>query len=278
MTIYVTSRLVRLALPFAAAFSLALSGCSLEVAEQGEEAVESVEQGVINGTASNTSVHPYESLFVRVRMGNSYCTGTVLGNAVVGRSSWVLTARHCTRGEELSTIRAETTAGTIYAKNVYENPDGLDVALIELKSSVPTTYNMYFTSQTPAELVGDSVRCFGFGAYAWTDSNGDGSYTSNEFTGGGTRRYADFVVKAASLQPDVTYELTVPNSRNQALAPGDSGGPCIKSSNINSTSAINITGVHKAGTVSNNTGRVTYNRQTAASAFSDWVRQYVPRP
>lgn len=246
--------------------------------QEQEGAIGSSEEPVINGVASNASLHPYESLFVKVNVGNSLCTGTLLGNATTGSSAWVLTAKHCTGSTPDVPSTSVVQNGTrVYAKNVYPNP-GLDVSLIELKSALPSTYSVYFTALTPDRLVNTGVRCFGYGNNAWVDSNNDGQYTKGEFTGAGRLRYADFTIKAAALDPTDHYELNVPNGSGQALAPGDSGGPCIKSGDVNATRAINLTGTLKAGTTSSNTGKVTYNREVAITSVSDWIRSFVPRP
>ena len=249
-----------------------------EAQGQGEGAVDSSEESVINGVLSNQALHAYESLFLKVIVGNSLCTGTLLGNDTTGKSAWVLTAKHCAGAStDVSTVSVIQNATRVYAKNLYPNP-GLDVTLIELKSALPSTFSVYFTTLTPDRLVGTGVRCFGYGNNAWVDSNNDGHYTKGEFTGAGKLRYADFTIKAAALDPTNHYELNVPNGSQQALAPGDSGGPCIKSADVNGTRAINLTGTLKAGTTANSTGRVTYNREVAITSVSDWIRTYVPRP
>lgn len=249
--------------------------------EVDDQEVDVTEQSVINGYSSNTTAHPYESLFVRVSTAGGGCSGTLLGNASVGHSTWVLTASHCfpkpVDATKVTVIRGSTK---ITAKRVITNPDStLDTALIELSSSMTSSNSVYFTNLTPTKLLGTKVRCFGYGNNAWVDSNKDGTYTKDEFTGFGTLRRGDFIVKADTAENVSRYfRLTVPNGADQALAPGDSGGPCIKGADINSTGGINIAGILKAGTVTSSNGVVTYNREIAASAISSWIREYVARP
>lgn len=277
MTWLVRSILVFAALPTL----LACAGPEDLDSEAESQDSDTAEQPVIKGYASNPTAHPYESLFVRVSTAGGGCSGTLLGDANVGSSTWVLTASHCfPKPVDVSKVSVIRGGTRIYAANVYINPDGtLDTALIELKSSMTSSRSVYFTNLTPTQLVGTSVRCFGYGNNAWVDSNNDGTYTKDEFTGFGTLRYGDFTVKADTADNVTRYfRLTVPNAVGQALAPGDSGGPCIKGADVNSNAGINIAGILKAGTVESSNGIVTYNREIAASAISGWVRSYVPRP
>ncbi|MGC4070585.1 MAG: trypsin-like serine protease [Polyangiaceae bacterium] len=280
---YRIGSLVRLfsVLCIAPTFAACASVDDVDASDPEDRSVDVTEQPVINGYSSNAALHPYEALFVRVATAGGGCSGTLLGNANVGSSAWVLTASHCfPKPVDVSKVRVIRGGTTVYAKNVYIHPDGtLDTALIELKSAMTSSNSVYFTNLTPTDLVGTSVRCFGYGNNAWVDSNGDGTYTKDEFTGFGTLRWGDFTVKSDSADNATRYfQLKVPNGVSQALAPGDSGGPCIKGADVNSTSGINIAGILKAGTVSSSSGIVTYNREIAASAFSAWVRTYVPRP
>jgi hypothetical protein len=259
----------------ALAVGLALAGCGVE----GDAEVEDVQSPVIAGTLSDATAHPYEKLFVKVTIGSSYCSGTLLGNAAVGSSSWVLTAKHCASSStDPATVFVYRGAEKVGALAIYGNPDGRDATLIQLKSPMASANSVYFTNLTPTQLVGTSVRCFGYGNSAWTDKNGDGTFTKSEFSGGGKLRYGDFTVKADATDTTLYYDLAVPNAAGQALAPGDSGGPCIKGGDVNSTGAINLTGILKAGTNQNSTGIVTYNRETASTVISAWIRTYVPRP
>ena len=268
--------MLRGVMTIAAGIALAASGCGMQ--DEGEGVGET--QGpVIAGTLSNPAAHPYENLFVKVTIGNSYCTGTLLGNATAGSSSWVLTAKHCAGATtDPATVFAIRGAEKVGALNIYPNPDGQDATLIELVSSMTTANSVYFTTLTPTQLVGTAVRCFGYGNSAWTDKNGDSTFTKSEFSGGGKLRLGDFTVKADASDTTSFYDLVVPNPQGQALAPGDSGGPCIKGADVNSTGAINLTGILKAGTNQNTTGIVTYNREVASTVISSWIRQYVPRP
>jgi len=270
---------------FTPALSLALfalGACNGAPISDEEIALGTHEAAVIDGNAADSEARPYEDMFVRVRTASGgTCSGTLIGSRDTLTASFVLTARHCFSSEDdasaVSVIRGETVrAAAIYFHPGYDDGSPTpDAALIELESEMSIPGPVYFTSVTPDRLPGVQMRCYGYGASDWVDRNGDGVYTKNEFTGVGRLRYADF---EAIADTEYHFKLAVPNELGQALAPGDSGGPCFTVSGDESTMTnFVITGILKAGTVQSSDGVVRLNRETGATRISAWVRTFVPR-
>lgn len=267
-----------------------LAGCATAV--DSTEKVDEDHAAIRNGNTVTGA--PYESLFVKVSIAGSGCSGTLLGDSHTLLAKWVLTAGHCfgsvlnqtTRVVDPTNVSVSRDGGTWTAKNVFLHPESIaatgdssttediDVALIELNTWMAVSGTAYFSTGTPTALQGQSVRCAGYGLSGWTDTNGDGVYSGSEGTGFGTLRWGDFTISADTV-PAAFYRLSVPNAAGQGLMSGDSGSSCFYVPPANAN-GFTITGVHKAGGT-NSVGVPNYNRETAAVRFSTWVRTFVPR-
>jgi hypothetical protein len=234
-----------------------------------DPAVQGNSDPIIAGNNPAPTDRPYENLFVKVTntTNGTYCSGTLIGGPTTAR--YVLTARHCfsaTSDAVYISGPVKLNGTAIYYAPHAANGDTVDAALVKLEKDVTVPGAVYFTNMDGQELVGTQVRCYGYGNTAWDP-------VQKKFTGGGNLHYGDFTVADHSGSTTL-YDLDVPNSAGQATAPGDSGGSCFHSTSFH-ISAITVTGICKAGSSS---GVPTYNDQTSATAFSSWVRTFVPRP
>jgi hypothetical protein len=232
------------------AIGLFVPACGVETSD---EALQEEQQGIRNGSPLDRVERPYEKLMMYV----SGCGGLLLGNST-GSAKYVLTARHCTDNglPDVHFPSGDIPGGG--AKRVLQHPlalaggvDTVDVALVELNSSVTTNSRVYFSSLTPGEMIGLQARCYGAGNIA------DYGINTGVFT-----------LTADTLNPQIHYDVALPNELGQYISSGDSGGACVRTTG---TQDVTIFGINKSG------DRYTFARQTAAVAFSDWVRSYVPR-
>jgi len=238
-----------------------------------EEDVGATRQAIVRGDSLDRAARPYEESMVSVTQASDLhggCSATLLGNQGIAR--YALTARHCFHpGHEcvsepvpmsdIRIVRREGDTDQILAmsKNIVchpdaftPSPDTVDVILIELDRDVPLSTRQYFTNLAPSDLVGETSRCYGGG------SQDNSIMTTGLFE----------IIRASSgHNRALAYNLVNPNADNQRLGSGDSGGVCVRA---NGTTSMTIYGVHKAGSTTSFT-------DTAAVAFSDWVRTFVPR-
>jgi hypothetical protein len=268
-------------------FSLLATGCAVNVTD---EDIASNEQSVVNGYGwSWQGYRPYEKMFVQVFSNVGSCSGTLIGGP--DYAQYVLTAKHCFNSDstpddvEIRRMEGQTNYSTRRGVSIHKAPnrsngDNVDVALVKLDSRISVPGSVYFSNMDGVEIVGQKLRCYGFGPNYW---DGDG------YVGGGKLRWADFTaIRNTYDNPNNSstwYELQYPNSANQALAPGDSGGSCFHSPDQVEDELkyfFTLTGVHKGG--SGDLGDApagstpTKGRQTSSAWFSSWVRGYVPRP
>ncbi|HET9958344.1 MAG TPA: trypsin-like serine protease [Polyangiaceae bacterium] len=219
------------------------------------EDVDATQSEIRNGSPLDPAARPYENLMVYV----SGCGGLLLGNSS-GTASYVLTARHCTDDGLPAIRRPDGSIPGGGAKRVIQHPlalaggdDTVDAALVELKRPEPTTSRVTFSNLTPQELAGQQARCYGAGNIENYGIN------TGVFT---------LAIDHRAPNSSIYYDVVLPNELGQYVSKGDSGGPCVR---VTGTQDTTVFGINKAG------DKYTFARQTAAVAFSEWVRTYVPR-
>ncbi|MCK6588092.1 MAG: trypsin-like serine protease [Polyangiaceae bacterium] len=254
--------------------SLLLSACALDALEEqvdDTERVGTVESAIKAGTPASIS----EQKTVRV----NGCTGTLLS------PSMVLTAAHCfPNSKDPSTINVQYGGETrnaahlvIHPKSAYFTDDhatDVDVVLIVLQS--PFTFGAFevFPLISGGEtdlLVGQQVTCYGYGA-----QNASGSCSTSSdcasgqwcqwgkcMTPSSILRKGVFTVQESGVDPDIYFELDVPNALGQTTLPGDSGGPCVFYNSFYSS-------WHLMGTAKDGNG-VDYSSYTSREAFGEWA-------
>lgn len=229
------------------------------------EAVQASETGSLTQPILNGDAMPTNALWPAVFANGDWCSSTLL------RNDWVLTAGHCVTPTNVanpsSVLVAQSTTVYSVADQVVMHPKAplpghdiltdrypVDVALIHLKhglpvGAVPFRYETLaggdfgletkFFSGDPATLVGQQVRCFGYGP-----------------DGGPTLKSGDFIVK--------NYEgggfRYGKNSRAQLHVKGDSGGSCF----IDTVGGPLLVSVHSWQTDTHAWG-------SAAPTFRDWL-------
>lgn len=91
--------------------------------------------------------------------GSGYCTGQLLNNCAQDGTPYFLTANHCTQGSNVnnwvfrfnweSPVCAQNQNGptnqTVSGASLLENSAGSDVALLQLNSTPPDNYNVFYT-------------------------------------------------------------------------------------------------------------------------------------
>ena len=90
--------------------------------------------------------------------GSGYCTGTLLNNCAEDGTPYFLTANHCTEGANVNNWvfrfnwespvceanQNGPTNQTVSGASLLENSGGSDVALLQLNSTPPSDYNVYY--------------------------------------------------------------------------------------------------------------------------------------
>lgn len=142
-----------------AALTLAATGASAATAD-GHPTPSTTTPNIIGGSYATS---PYIVQLVFSQNGGTYgCTGEAIS------SQWVLTAQHCTAGDQWMDVyysNSTTSPGTpVAADAVYNSPNG-DVGLVHLSTprSV-SSYGQLASSYTPSTA--DSGTIYGYGARA----------------------------------------------------------------------------------------------------------------
>lgn len=264
-----------------AALTLSALGALLGAcaAEPGDDVARSGD-AILNGTTWNPwtqSTNTWSRTVVRI----PGCTGTLV------RPNWVLSAAHCfddTTDPSTITVRHMESDGSVTERTAVEilhHPavltDHVDAMLVRIDPPIDTGVAAVpiYAGDTDA-MLGQSARCFGYGAVALNASCGDGlpACPSGQFCKWGrcmtdpgwSMRTGVFTVTADvgdGADTDRFFRFVVPNGLGQMTLPGDSGASC----------AINgsIAGIVKAGGI----GSTPYNRLTSAEAWRAWVEATV---
>jgi hypothetical protein len=244
---------------FKAVCGLALAGISVGCADiEGTEG--SGAAPIINGSEIEAEGSGEVHLDLRTTTGTAHCSATLVTN------EWAVTARHCV--DDL-TDGAASVFGTmggqgVRASEIVQHPT-LDVALVRFGSAFTMEgyregYFHELDRGDPASLDGDSLRCRGYGLNTYN-------------AGVGTLRQASLRVSEARSE---WYDLT-PNSLDQIIWRGDSGGTCTTlmprgfTTDTVPTYQRVITGVHSLAWPDTARQVITRARDVAASAFRDWA-------
>lgn len=242
-------------------------------AEAEDGAAGSVQETIVRGDSLDRAARPYEETIVSVTQSASLdggCSATLLGNQ--GFAHYAMTARHCFHParecvsepfpiSDIRIVRREGDTDQILAmsKNILCHPDAftpspntVDIILIELDRDVPLSTRQFFTNLAPSELRGETARCYG-----------GGSQVKSIMTTG----LFEITTASSGHNRALAFNLINPNAADQRIGNGDSGGVCVRATG---TTSMTIYGALKAGSTTSAT-------DTAAVAFSDWVRTFVPR-
>jgi uncharacterized delta-60 repeat protein len=190
------------------------------------------------------------------RTGHAFVVGdAVVGTGTqIGVAAFLLDHLSVRAWPELTATMGSQKVSSLW---VYRHPS-LDVALISLAAPLSISGNSTtwqfggFYGDSVASLQGKTALCAGYG-------NTDKAST----TGFGTLRTANLPITDTS-----STEITLlPNSREQIIANGDSGGPCYAK---DATGAYKLAGV--ASWISLSGGEIETGHDVAAPSFSAWVK------
>ncbi len=201
------------------------------------------------------------------------CTATFISK------NFLLTASHCTYRSQASSskVQVRDTNGTWYSasvKRLITHPQFVlqktessgtfvknDIALIEISGSFPFAITPIAIGNTNEYLNQEAqVRIYGYGKYS-------------NLGGSGTLRWG---YMQALVEPLVLFYgdkgLSMVPEDDQALCPGDSGGPVMKISN----SRRYLIGVNSLSNGCKNVAiSATTSKAVIARNYLSWIRQYV---
>jgi ricin-type beta-trefoil lectin protein len=260
----------------AAMLALVASGCA--PADPGEEEgdVGSVAQPVINGTDVDAADNPgVAALFHQT---SRPCSATR-----IDREGWYLTAAHCLNdlnynplppsGLSLTDridagLRPPPDARPV--QQTIRHPDPLvDLALVFAPGGGPVTNLPALWLAPPGDLIGQGLRCYGYGRFVETPDETVDTGTS----GAGWLRMATLTMTSAS--PGL-YTVSS-NGAGQILGHGDSGGPCFTNRFfiINSFPLLKLynfnfqTGVHRSSDLA------TWSRDVTVQEYAGWISENI---
>ena len=208
----------------------------------------------------------------QLQTSSGNCTATFI------TKYFLLTAAHCTyrSGASGSRVLVRDTAGTWYAapvKRLITHPQFVmqktetsgtyvknDIALVEISGSFPFPITPIAIGNTNEYVNENQIRIYGYGKY-------------NTAGGGGTLRwgYMTAIVEPLELFYGATGISMTPEV-NQALCPGDSGGPVMKIVN----SRRYLIGVNSLSNGCKNAPLSgTTSKAVIATKYLSWMRQYV---
>ena len=212
----------------AVVLALAAPGCApADAGEEGEEGedIGSISQPVMNGTDVDAANNPgVAALFHQT---SRPCSATR-----IDREGWYLTAAHCLSDQNYNPLPpsglwlADRVDAGLYpppdARQVQQavmHPDeSVDLALVFAPGGGPVTNLPALWLAPPGDLIGQNLRCYGYGRFAETAEPDVDTGAS----GAGWLRTATLMMDWAGVG-----QYTVrSNDAGQILGRGDSGGPC----------------------------------------------------
>jgi hypothetical protein len=208
-------------LPLTAA---ACSGAGHDGTAQDEQ-IGTVEKAIRNGAIVTPFGPNSEPDYTRAIVRIDGCTGTLID------PYWAMGATHCGPGVG-STITSVRPSGNVSATAdaAFVQPGDADITILHLSSPIDMPLAPLMTGTT-ADIVGNAVDCYGYGAMAAGGScTTSADCPSGQWCAGGSCLTSSADLRMGTMDTS-TYSnplffLTSTNAAGQMILPGDSGGPC----------------------------------------------------
>lgn len=206
------AKLDAIKLSLIAAALATMAGCTASTNDSAADEVEATSAAIVGGQPTSA----YPAVGALTKYGSPFCTGTVVAKRAV------VTAAHCLRGQDASSIRfalgsnGNSPQVALRVSRVVVHPAfdpanvKNDIGVVILSQDAPVT-PIPINDSMSSDWVGRSLVFVGFGA-----TNGNGY-------GGGTKRVVSIPVSAIG-STQFAYE---DSTRNTCF--GDSGGPAFAS-------------------------------------------------